>query len=244
MLSRNIRPPPFHRRLPMKLGTLLLVALVSAGVAYGTLNYVNQNPTTATPATKETRLDQIKRTGTLRCGYQVWPPMFVKDPNTGKMSGLYYDLVEEIGRQLKIKIEWTAEIATGQMLSDLNMNRYDAVCGYFGRTPSRAREAGFTMPLFYVPIYMYVRADDTRFDRDVFSANKPDVKFATLDGEFSSIAANESFPDAARVSVPQMSTAADLFMIVSSKKADAVIQDSAAFSDYDTHNPGILRPAS
>jgi len=233
----------------VKLSHLLLIVLVSAVTAFAVTTYIvveraEPKAQTAVAAAKETRLDAVKKSGVIRCGYIVWPPFLTRDPNTGKFGGMTYDLVEEIGRQLHLKIEWTGEIAMGQMLADLALNRYDMICDPFVETPGRAREGDFTLPLFYAPVYLYVRKDDTRFDNDYARADRPDIKFAALDGEYSAIAANDDFPDAAKLSLPQMSSAVDLFMSVAGKKADVVVEDPYAFSDYSAGNPGLLRPAA
>ena len=39
-------------------------------------------------AKKETAYERVTRTGVLRCGYATWPPNVMKDPNTGKVSGI------------------------------------------------------------------------------------------------------------------------------------------------------------
>jgi len=193
---------------------------------------------------KETRLEQVKRTGVLRCGYINWPPMLMKDNNSGKLSGPFYDLLEEMGRQLKLKVEWTAEVSWGEMLADLALGRYDAVCIPVMETPARAREADFTVPIFYAPFNLYVRKDDMRFDNNFDLANQPDIKFSGLDGGYSSTAADELFSKATKLYLPQLSGSADLYMMVASKKVDAVISDPYTFSRFDAANPGALRAAA
>ncbi len=230
----------------MKLQPLVLGVVLGVLVAFGAVflsGGMKRGDVAPQNVVKETRLEQVKRTGVLRCGYTVWPPFLTKDPNTGKMGGAVYELVEEMGKLLSVKIDWTAEVATGQIFSDLSLNRYDMVCSIFAATPGRAREGDFVGPIFYSPLYMYVRKDDTRFDADFDIANRPEMKFAALDGEGSSLMASEMFPAASKVSVPQYSTSADLYMMVANKKADAVLQDPFTFADYAAQNPGVLKAA-
>ena len=227
----------------MKLGQSLLVIILSVILATGAAYYVRgtlQNGGLGAPAKKETRLEQIKRTGVIRCGYFTWPSYLEKNPKTGKMEGAFYDIAEEIGRQLKLKIEWTAEVATGQMLSDLELNHYDMVCGGFGAMPGRAREADFVGPIVYMPVHMFARKDDLRFENNYARANKPDVTFSIMDGEFSAIGADENFPQAAKVAIPQLSAITDLYVAVASEKADVVVEEPMSFADYDAANPGLL----
>ncbi|NTU77067.1 MAG: hypothetical protein HGA90_04555 [Alphaproteobacteria bacterium] len=90
----------------MKPTHILLILVLSAVLAFATASFVGGGKgggQSAQSVVKETRLEQVKRTGVLRCGYLIWPPFNTKDPNTGKMGGFYYDLLEEMGRQLKLK---------------------------------------------------------------------------------------------------------------------------------------------
>jgi len=225
----------------MKLTQIALTALLSAAVAFGVVKYAG--PTAQTAPVKETRLEQIKRTGVLRCGYMVWPPMINKDPNTGAMSGMNVDFWEEIGKQMGIKIAWTEEISTAHAFADMDAGRYDAVCISYFITPARAREALFMEPILYHPYYLYVRADDTRFDNNYAAANDPSVTFSTIDGEFSSIGAMEGFPKAQRIALPQNAGGADLFLNVADKKADVVVTEPLTFASFNTNNLGKLKQA-
>ncbi|MDD5586299.1 MAG: ABC transporter substrate-binding protein [Alphaproteobacteria bacterium] len=230
----------------MKLAQSLFVILLSAILASAAAYYIGgarRMEGTNAAVGKETRLEQVKRTGVIRCGYFINAPFDMKDPNTGKMSGVMVDVTEEIGRQLKLKIEWAGEVAPGQMFSDLALGRYDVVCTPFFQTPGRAREGDFTKPVFYMPAYLYVRKDDTRFDKDIMAANKPEIRFAGIDGEISGIWAQERFPLARKVALPELVSVNDLFLAVLSKKADAFIDDYGTFIEWNRNNPGKMRIA-
>ncbi|MDR3425367.1 MAG: transporter substrate-binding domain-containing protein [Alphaproteobacteria bacterium] len=227
----------------MKLSQIALIVVLSFAVAFATARHVTASKDAVVTPVKETRLEQVKRTGVLRCGYYISPPYLMKDPNTGKMSGVMADLLGEMGRQLNLKIDWVAEIGTGNMISDLNMNRYDAMCSIAGEMPGRAREGDFVGPITYLPVYLFVRKDDSRFDNNYARANNPDVTMATMDGEFSAIGASENFPAAHTAAVPQLSSVTDLYVMVATKKADAVVEDQGSFAEYDASNPGVLRRA-
>lgn len=225
-------------RFPARL--FILAAFIALLSAYGTTRFA------AAPIhrhEKETRLEQVKRTGTIRCGYLVWPPLQTRDPNTGKIGGPFAEILEEAARQLKLKIAWTAETSTDHMLQDLAVNRFDMICIPAVQSPSRAREADFSVPMFYHSIELYVRKDDTRFDNAFDHVNRPDIKVAAMDGQYSGIAANENFPDATHVSLPQMLNSMDLLMMVTTKKADVVAMDPHSFAVFEKTNPSLLRPA-
>lgn len=44
-------------------------------------------------AEKESSYDRVMRTRTLRCGYGIFQPMIMKDPNTRKISGIFVDIM-------------------------------------------------------------------------------------------------------------------------------------------------------
>ena len=103
----------------------------------------------AADAGRDSVYDRVIRTGTIHCGYFLWPPFLEKDVNTGKMSGLSYDIMEEIGKQLSLKIEWAEEVNFASMFEGFASGRYDMICGPMFPTPARARASDFTIPLFY-----------------------------------------------------------------------------------------------
>lgn len=223
----------------MKAVHLILVILLSAAIAFGVAKYAA--PTAQEGAKKETRLEQIKRTGVLRCGYYIWPPFLDKDMTNGTMKGMFVNIAEEIAKQLAVKVEWVTEVVHPQIPVDLASNRYDMVCGILFATPSRAREMDFTTPLLFHPAYLFVREGDTRFDNNYDAANDPSVTFSVLEGEFSSIAANEHFPKAQKLALPQNASGPELLVNVAVGKADAVITEMNTFNNYDKSNPGKLR---
>lgn len=52
-------------------------------------------------------------TRTLRCGYGLWEPAVMRDPNTGEVSGLFVDIMEALGELTDIEIEWMEEVPWG-----------------------------------------------------------------------------------------------------------------------------------
>ncbi len=225
----------------MKLASLLLTVLLSAAVAFGVARYAG--PAAQSAPVKETRLEQIKRTGVLRCGYYLWPPFIDKDLATGKMSGPFVEIIEEIGKQLSIKIDWATEVLHPHIPTDLASGRYDMVCGILFATPSRAREMDFTIPLIFHPAYLFVKEGDARFDNNYAAANQPSIKFSVIDGEFSAIAANEQFPKAQKVALPQNASGPELLLNIANGKADVAVTEMTTFNLYNKNNPGKLRPA-
>ncbi|NTU76360.1 MAG: amino acid ABC transporter substrate-binding protein [Alphaproteobacteria bacterium] len=186
--------------------------------------------------------ERIQQTNTLRCGYIVWPPEFIKDVNTGKFSGISYDVTEAMAKSLNLKVDWVEEVNFVNMVAGLKTGRYDAICFslYLSNVPL-AREIDFTAPFFYTGSGVYARADDHRFDNGLSLINSPDITVATLDGELSQYVRAEDFPLTKNVSLPQPGDTTLLMQAVETGKADVTFVDQFVASPYLKANPGKLR---
>ena len=82
----------------------------------------------------ESTYDRVMRTGTLRCGYINYPPHFQIDPATGQKSGISYDIANEMGRLLNLKIEWVEEVGWATTVETIKSGRIE-----IGRASCRER---------------------------------------------------------------------------------------------------------
>ena len=193
---------------------------------------------------KESAYERVMRTGVLRCGYLVYPPYFVKDANSGEFSGMYYDIVEEMAKQLSLKIDWVEEVGFATMFEGFKNNKYDMVCQGIWALPSRAREADFTLPISFDSFYAFARAKDDRFLEDLDEINATDIRIVTLDGEISSKIANTNFPKAQQVTLSNMVNPTENLLNVATGKADVAISEMATALAYSEKNPGQIHLAN
>jgi ABC-type amino acid transport substrate-binding protein len=185
--------------------------------------------------------DQIIKTGEIRCGYFVWPPFFNKDPNTGQMSGIYFDIMQALAERLELKATWPMELNFGTYIQDLAANKYDLEVGGWP-TATRGKLTTYSKPFFYIGLVPVVRADDRRFDKDVDLINNPKVIVATLDGDNSQIVRRQHFPISQELSMAQNESPTTLLMNVISKKADVTFLDTVFVHEFSKKNPGMVRP--
>jgi polar amino acid transport system substrate-binding protein len=185
--------------------------------------------------------DRVMKSRTIRCGYGVWPPFIIKDPNTGKMSGIFYDYTEALGKSLGLKIEWAEEISSADFPAALKTNRIDAMCYSIWPNASRAREVDFTDPVYYTAHYAYVRANDMRFDNNLDAINDPSVTIASKDGDMGALIADVDFPKAKKFEIGGLDDQAQPFMSVVTRKADVYITDLSTAAEYEASNPGKIR---
>ncbi len=197
----------------------------------------------ALAAEKETAYDRVIRTGTIRCGYITLAPYnFLKDPNDpNSRTGIVFDLMQQLGEILDLKIEWTEEVGWGTIGAGFKTGRYDMAC--ISMWPDAAKYKNFllSIPLYYSAIYPWVRADDTRFDGHPEKIDSADVRIAAIDGAFSYNLAKSSFPKAQIVAVSPEAQIAEYYMTVTSRKADILNSDYDEIAPFLEKNPGLLR---
>ncbi len=195
-----------------------------------------------TPApSQETTYDRVLRTGVLRCGYINYPPHFIIDPTTGQKSGISFDLMNEAARLLSLKVEWVEELGWGNTVTALQSSRVDAICTSFWQNPVEGRYLGFTMPLFYSAVGAYVRATDTRFDTDLTRLNAKDVRISVGDGNIAALIAQQTFPRATLISLPNMTDETMQLEEVKSGKADVTFIETQLGETYAQKNEGAVR---
>jgi polar amino acid transport system substrate-binding protein len=181
------------------------------------------------------------RTGTLRCGYGIYPPLIVKDPNTGVLSGSMVDIMDEIVKQIGIKLEWTEEVDWGQIGETLQTNRIDAMCVPLWGTARRARAVLFSQPMFFSPVETFARGDDLRFDNNPAAINQPDIKISINDGDVSEEVALRDFPAAQRVAKVQLAGEGQLFMNIIDHKADVTFSHISFVDGFNKNNNNVIR---
>lgn len=214
------------------------IAVVSLLIS---LFVLNSKPTVT--ANSGSVQEKVLASGTIRAGYLVYPPYIFKDPKTGNLSGIFYDITNAIGKQLNLKVEWIEEAGYGTIATSLESKRYDMYMGIWPNA-ARSKAISFTIPAYYDAVYAYARAADQRFDNNIEAINSPGVKISTVDGELGDSIAKESFPKAQRVSLPQTSPLDQLELQVISSKADITFLPPTGANLFIKANPGTIRRIS
>lgn len=189
----------------------------------------------------ESTYDRVLRTGELRCGYALWPGLVEKDPNTGKLSGAFYEYMEALGTAAEIRIVWTEEVSFGDIIESLRSKRVDAICSGAWTNAVRGKFSDFTTPIAYQSITAYVRADDIRFDEKIEAANSSNTTISVIDGESAATIASADFPLAKLLSLPKGTDVSQMLLNVVAKKADITFTDSGSAGQFISKNPGKLR---
>ncbi len=185
--------------------------------------------------------ERVVKSGKIRCGYVNLEPWFMREPNTNKMSGIFYDVTNLIAKKLSLKVEWAQETCFGTMVTDLQNDRYDVLCSGSWEAPSFTRGVKFGQQVFYMPVYAIVRADDKRFDQNIELANSSDVTISALDGDVGVFIRDEDFPKAKLSALQNMTDFSQVMVEVSTKKADMTFADLDAAQRFIAKNPGTIK---
>ncbi|MGE4350950.1 MAG: ABC transporter substrate-binding protein [Bdellovibrionales bacterium] len=195
-------------------------------------------------AHQETVYERVLRTGTIRCGYALWPQFVMKDPGTGEMSGFIVEYMNAVGKALGLKVDWPEEVGYGTSIEDLQSDRIDMMCGIWP-SPARSKQVDFSVPIEYTAIVPLVRVDDPRFDDDLRKADSPSVTVSVIDGDMAMSIAQQDFPHAKLLSLPQMSDFSLMLSNVADGKADITFSDvtvGLAFMHTNPNKIKILHP--
>ncbi len=224
------------------IGVYIVAIILAIGATLATQHFTAApNGQSAMAEKKESVYDRVTASGTLRCGYFIWPPAVMKDEATGELTGFIVDYFEALGQALDLEVEWSQELNFSTYLQDLNAGRYDIECSGGWPNASRGKLVDYTTPIGYLPMYGYTRADDTRFDNNLDAINNPDVRYVAIDGETSAHIRKRRFPNSTLVSLPQITPFTDLLLNVETGKADVAVIDASQAYGYLSANPGSIR---
>ncbi|MBM3602649.1 MAG: transporter substrate-binding domain-containing protein [Alphaproteobacteria bacterium] len=229
----------------MKKSSLLVWLVVAAVLSSLATRYVvPSHPPAGQPdvqkVASDATYDRIMQSGKVVCGYFPWPGGAEKDPNTGKVSGLVVDLVEQALATLDLKVQWQ-EVVIGTQVQDLNTGKIDALCNDGPWVMSAGKHVEFSDPMVATILLPYIRVDDSRFSA-MADLNNPSVRFVGLDGDASVELAQRRFPKAQLKSLPGTTDLSQLFLDVATGKADILITDPHSFDAFEKNNPGKVKP--
>jgi cyclohexadienyl dehydratase len=141
----------------------------------------------------ESRLDSILSSGLLKVGTTGdWDPMTMKDPATNKYKGFDIDVMEELAKDMGVKISFVpTEWKT--IVSGITSGRYD-ISTSVTKTPKRAEVAGFTDSYYKYGTVPLVLKKNLKKYSSWDSLNNKEVIIATTLGTSQEEKAKEFFP--------------------------------------------------
>ncbi len=217
------------------------IAVLSSVLACSFLTcFFLKSPNEKLPLQEDRAFQHVLNRKELRCAYGLaGRPRFVFDNKTGKpIRGVQYDIMEAIAALLHIKVTWDEVAGYGSFPENLHGHRQDMFCSTVWESPARSHRVLLTRPLYFTPLYVLVRADDKRFDRQDYAAlNRADITFSLVDGTTPEEIAKQTFPKAKLHRHPLGGDVSQPLLDVAQGKADAAIFNLDKLVFYNKNNP-------
>lgn len=226
------------RRIMVTVSTFVLLALLLALVVSCGRGDSRQDTTLA-----ENTLSKILNEKKLRVAYIHYPPSAYRDTDTGEVTGLFVDILEDIVRQLDPSIEIEYEETTwADFSAALTTRRVDlSIAGTFTTVP-RAKVVAFTQPIVYLGRSAIVKKDDHRFN----SSSPPEqfdregIKIGVVSGEGSHEYVKANFEHQKNITVFTGSDLSQCLAAVSSGQVDVGMSDALETQKYAKVHPEIV----
>lgn len=181
---------------------------------------------------------RVLKDSTIRCGYTIYPPGCIKDSVTGEPSGIFVETLEKAASSLGLKVKWVEEVGWATQIEGLEKDRYDMIGSSVWANSKRAKLTTLSIPLYFSPIGIYVRSDDTRFDniKDWSILNDPKYKISVVDGGTGDVLRRSQFSKATPVALPENTDFGVSFLDVVNKKADLLFLEPYQASKFIATN--------
>lgn len=208
----------------------ILTIVISLGLSYVLFSGAKE---AAPIAAKESAYDRVMRTGLLRCGYITSPPYLIKDVNTGIFSGIAYDFMQEIAKDLGLKVEYVEETGWGTFATGLNADRYDMMCTTVWQSGTRARAALLTTPAYYNGLFAFAREGDNRFPT-LESINNPEITVTVIDNDITQSVRRMMFPKAKELALQEIEAQSLTVLSVVERKTDVTLELPERIAMYNS----------
>ena len=182
-------------------------------------------------------LQRIQSRGEMRVGYLVWDPTVIRDPETGKLSGIYPDMVQQIAQNLNVKVSWE-ETTLANFAAGLTSGQFDFSVGATFVTIPRATAVAFTQPVAYVGNGGIVRSEGEFFPESIEDLNKPGIRIAVLQGQALEEYCRKNLPEADLLTISGGDLTAPL-VAVSAGQADIGLMNTVTVAGYAAAHPEV-----
>ena len=213
------------KRQSLILGTILTISMVFAGCAAST-----SSSSSSTKADASTLLGQIKNAGKIRIGTEGTYSPFTFHDSTGKLTGFDIDIAEAIAKKLGVKTEYV-ETKWDGIFAGLDAKRFDIIVNEVGISAERQAKYDFSDPYILSKPVLIVQKDNTTITK--FEDLKDKKSAQSLTSNLAKIATKYG---AKLVQVDGFNQSIDL---LTSKRADATVNDSLSFLDLKKQKPDV-----
>jgi polar amino acid transport system substrate-binding protein len=185
---------------------LLLVATLALPFSTGLAQDSTPEPA-ASPAAIEVpapgespTIDKILANGRLRAGVAVTPPWLLQDPSTKEYYGPTIDLIERIGAELGVPVEYV-DSGWDVLIAGLQSDKFDLTAAPMFATPARMEVIDFVNYTEAGTCY-FAKKDNDKVN-SLEDLNSSDVTIVTFTGTGTEEGIREKYPEATINSIVQ-----------------------------------------
>ena len=219
----------------MKQSVILVVAL--AALLVGSVALVREPGEGGSTPSAASTFDRIVTEGKMTVCYVPWPPLIIKEPNTGALSGFIIDIWNEVAADAHLETAYV-ESTWGGFTADLKTGKCDAGVAGFYPTIGRSASVAFTEPFLYAGNGAAGRAGDGRFTT-LGDLNRKGIRVAVVQGEYGHIYAEKYLPDATLVILEKSADLTMPLVSVSSGQADVGLSTTNVIEAYVEQHPEV-----
>ena len=163
----------------LKQATLITAAAGAVGTAMMPGSALAQ--VLETGVREDSILAKCRKEGVLRVGYAQTGPWFYKDAKTGELNGVYKDVVEQLAKELQVKVDWK-EVTFQNATIALRKGDFDLFGSSLTYLVSRALAVDFVGPYYSRGSLLLCHKDNADKFKTAADANRPDVTFSVTSG--------------------------------------------------------------
>lgn len=209
---------------------LLVIALVCSLIGMSQFFLV---PKQTAP---DTLRERVQKSGEMKCGYWIYEPYITKDMTTGELKGLTVDYLNKVAAAKGLKVNWVAELGMDQIKPALDYGKIDMFCVPCSPAADFEKVFDFVGSYGSLPYYLYVQAQSTKTKEELATG-----RFAVTDGYLTVFETPKHFPKATIISLPQISSVAEVYDQLKYGKADALVNEHVSALNYMRGNPETIR---
>ncbi len=145
-------------------------------------------------------IDKIRANGKLRAGVAVTPPWLLQDPSTKEYYGPTIDLIERIGDELGVPVEYV-DSGWDVLIAGLQSDKFDLTAAPMFATPARMEVIDFVN--YTAAGTCYFAKKDNEKVNSLEDLNSSDVTMVTFTGTGTEEGIREKYPEATINSIVQ-----------------------------------------
>jgi len=183
-------------------------------------------------------LSRIRSTKELHVGYFVFEPTVMENPDGGKPSGVFVDMIESIGKSLDAKVVYH-KVDLANFAAGLQSKQFDLCIGATFATPQRATAVLFTRPIFYAGYTALTKPNRAKEFRTWQDTDRKGIRVAVKQGSAIDDFVRENFHNAEIVRL----TGPDLTLplaAVSAGQADVGFMNQLTVFTYHRAHPELV----